>query len=331
MNTCKIVLLSLLCFFVCAACDDDNDDKISRDYASDIVGAFNGKMTFSFNHSSTTTSGIIEVSRINNDSVQLTYKDFEYNESQVFDLMAKAGISLNSNGEYIISGSSEADSPASGDNSSASVKMITEFEGSISGDDSEFTVTLSIDTLDYSYTGHFTGSRKYEEFISSVKEQFTIDATAYTDWVYFSFEEGNVVSVSDPENDLNWDIALHRYDVKTNGGVSGKGKGGAIITKYTSLEGMQKIPVAGYVEDTKAEINTSGMPPVYTEASINIELSKWMNLDTNIMPPLYDMQEVVFVVRTANGKYAKVLFTDYSNSDNVKGHITFSYEYGETK
>ena len=60
-----------------------------------------------------------------------------------------------------------------------------------------------------------------------------INATSYTDWQYFSFEKGGLVEVSDYANDLSWDIAFHRGDVRLNGGKSGKGQGEAINTNKT--------------------------------------------------------------------------------------------------
>src|SRR3712207_5184194 len=63
-----------------------------------------------------------------------------------------------------------------------------------------------------------------------IVKHLTVNASDYTKWVYVNFAEGKVVDVETPETDLSWDIALHRYDFKTNGGTSGKGKGAAYET-----------------------------------------------------------------------------------------------------
>lgn len=60
-----------------------------------------------------------------------------------------------------------------------------------------------------------------------------LDARSYTDWVYFSFSKGEIVTVTDYQNDINWDIAFHRGDVRLNGGKSGKGSGEGINTNKT--------------------------------------------------------------------------------------------------
>lgn len=162
---------------------------------------------------------------------------------------------------------------------------------------------------------------------TSVTKEKTIDATAYNKWVYFSFSKGNVVTVDDPENDLNWDMALHRYDVKLNGGTSGKGQGAAIETSAKSLSDVKNIPTEGYVVDVMGQVNMTGMPPVYEEHSMNTEVSKWMKLDTSEMPPSYTMSGLVYILKCADGKIVKVKFTDYTNDLGATAHITFQYEY----
>lgn len=51
-----------------------------------------------------------------------------------------------------------------------------------------------------------------------------IDARSYSDWVYFSFDKGEVVTINPTtfSTDLSWDIAFHRNDVRLNCGASGK-------------------------------------------------------------------------------------------------------------
>ena len=57
-------------------------------------------------------------------------------------------------------------------------------------------------------------------------KELMIDASSKTDWVYFSFSAGEVVTVADPANSTEWDLGLMRYHLKTNSGTSGKGQSG---------------------------------------------------------------------------------------------------------
>jgi hypothetical protein len=73
-----------------------------------------------------------------------------------------------------------------------------------------------------------------ETATNSVKRSITIKTSDYTKWTYFSFEKGDTVAVpSNFKNDKTWDLALHRWDVRTNGGESGIGDGGAYAVTYS--------------------------------------------------------------------------------------------------
>lgn len=66
-----------------------------------------------------------------------------------------------------------------------------------------------------------------------VKQVSLSRKTAYgNDWIYYSLEKGKEVNVSEETHAENtdWDIAFNRYNVRTNSGASGKGKGGALLT-----------------------------------------------------------------------------------------------------
>jgi hypothetical protein len=156
-------------------------------------------------------------------------------------------------------------------------------------------------------------------------EEITIDATSFTEWVYISLSSNQIVQVSDPKTDLTWDLAFHRWDVRTNGGLSGNGQGAALQLNETELSQVTVAPESGYVTDIMIQINMTGMPPVMEDHPANPELAKWMHLDMSEMPPLYNMNDKVFVVRTADGNHAKLKFTDYMNDTGVRGHITFEY------
>ena len=65
----------------------------------------------------------------------------------------------------------------------------------------------------------------------------TIQATSYSEWVYFSFENNSVVEINNPENSLEWDLAFQRKHIKTNSGLSGIGQGGGYVdSTFTWLD-----------------------------------------------------------------------------------------------
>ncbi len=156
-------------------------------------------------------------------------------------------------------------------------------------------------------------------------EEISLDATSFTEWVYVSLSSGQIVNVTDPANDMNWDIGFHRWDVRTNGGYSGSGQGAALKLNETNFEQVTVAPETGYVTDIMLQINMTGMPPVYEDHPANPELAQWMDLDMSDMPPIYTMANNIFIVKTAEGNYAKIQFTDYMNDAGDRGHITFQY------
>jgi hypothetical protein len=156
----------------------------------------------------------------------------------------------------------------------------------------------------------------------------TVDASDYAKWVYVSFVQGKVVEISDYENTLSWDMALHRYDVRLNGGTSGKGQGAAVETPYTELSEATTIPTSGYVVDVMdSTMMTSAMPPKYEAQSFNLVAAKWLDVNTSKMPPTYTLSNKVYIFKTAEGKHVKIKFLDFRNAEDKTGHVKFSYLY----
>lgn len=131
------------------------------------------------------------------------------------------------------------------------------------------------------------------------------------------------------EKSIKWDIALHRYDVKTNGAS-------AVATTGKEIAKVAGIPAGGYVADITNDsilVDNSGMMNGkigYASSACNEVLGKGIEFDSKTMPPTpsnWTMSGLVYVVKLASGGYAKMIFTGYRNDDNATGHITFDYVY----
>lgn len=166
-----------------------------------------------------------------------------------------------------------------------------------------------------------------------------IDATDYTKWVYINLKDGSATTL-DHDNTADipaeWTFAMHRYDCKTNGGT-------VCETAYSSIEAMEKDIANGkfampqaekFVADTDSRITTdmSHMMDgylVYADSPLNAEMGKWLSVDTSTMPPVYTMSGRVYLLRTADGTMAAILFTSFSNpyKYDTKGYISFDYTY----
>ena len=146
---------------------------------------------------------------------------------------------------------------------------------------------------------------------------FTIDATSREAWAYFSFTTGDTVEVADPLNSMDWDLGFQRTKVILNGGVSGPGKGGAVMLKDVDFEGVKEAPAGGYTADSDANL------------AIVAESEQGWYIYTG--PPnhwILPLEKRVFVVQAAAGTFAKVHFIGYYKDNQNKkdgGFVTFEY------
>lgn len=163
-----------------------------------------------------------------------------------------------------------------------------------------------------------------------------VKTVEYTEWAYIDLSARKVTTVQigeEYESQIpeEWDFAIHRYDIKTNGGA-------AFQTSYTSIDDFiaaGKLPEAEkFVEDewttSKIAIDMSGMMEgniVYTDSYYNTVLSSWLNVDTSTMPPIYTMSSQVYLLRLKDNTYAAIRFTNYTNAKGIKGYIDFDFSY----
>ena len=149
-------------------------------------------------------------------------------------------------------------------------------------------------------------------------------------WIYFSFEKGEVlegINESNRAEDTSWDLAFYRYNIRTNSGLSGKGKGGVVDTEKTELVEVAEAPAGEYTTDVMGEItaNMSSFPPPTIESPLSEVLGNALQFQGP--PPTYTPNNHVYVVKTANGKYAKIKILGFYNDEGKSGHVSFEYAY----
>ncbi len=158
-----------------------------------------------------------------------------------------------------------------------------------------------------------------------------IDTRDYERWTYINLKDrcidtANMVN-GEPEP-RRWDFALHRYDVQTNGGEA----------RETEFLTMEALIANGHYGEGVFVADTSGRVVVdmstmmdgylgYHDTHINKVLSRWINVDTSTMPPIYTLSGKVYVLRLDDGTFAALLFTDFMDAASVKGFVTIRYIY----
>jgi hypothetical protein len=158
---------------------------------------------------------------------------------------------------------------------------------------------------------------------SGIGNELIIDASSKTEWVYFSFSKGDTLTVDDPGNSLEWDLGLKRYRLKTNSGTSGPGQGGAVNIGKVDFDSVVEAPENGYTADDSLTYQAHGGSKTI---STNQVLNGWAIMQG--MPPTFIPTDSIYVVKTADGKYARLWFKSYYHpTESTSGYITLQYFY----
>ena len=149
---------------------------------------------------------------------------------------------------------------------------------------------------------------------------YTLSARAPESWTYFDFSRGAVVEV--PHQLVpDWDLAFQRHKILANGGATNpKAKAAILNLGEVPFDAVMEAPAAGYVEDTIATLTADA---IVTE---NLAIKAWYHYNwlTHVLRP----KPYVYVIRTADGKYAKLrLVSYYCEGGQASGCFTFEYVY----
>lgn len=137
----------------------------------------------------------------------------------------------------------------------------------------------------------------------------------------YSLREGEVVPNADSASTA-WDLAFRGTTILTNSGTSGPGEGGAVLLTQP-FEAVLEAPAADAFE-----VDSTGAP-----ATVSEEAGSWYNYNptTHIVTPVPGR---TLVVRTADGRYAKVRILSYykGNPDEIttesaSRYYTFDYVF----
>ena len=140
-------------------------------------------------------------------------------------------------------------------------------------------------------------------------------------FTYYSLRDSAIVSLAD-SNSTKWDLAFKSTTVLTNSGSSGPGQGGAIALTATDYDTLSTVPESGYVQDQP------GLPA--------IGRTWYTYTGPEGFPPHAILMNpgVVLVIRTADGRYAKLKFTSYykgggavPSADSQSRFYNFTYTF----
>jgi len=153
------------------------------------------------------------------------------------------------------------------------------------------------------------------------------------DWIYFSFSQGAEVDGINDENyqtNSTWDIAFNRYNVRTNGGLSGVGEASTLDMGAVEFGSVTEAPESGYTVDSIisiVEVISHVGPPQMMDSNGNLIFTGVIMLEGQ--PPSYIPNDHIYVVKTVDGRYAKVWIKSFYNNQGESGYITIQYNFQE--
>ncbi|HEX8018597.1 HmuY family protein [Mucilaginibacter sp.] len=132
---------------------------------------------------------------------------------------------------------------------------------------------------------------------------------ASTATVYFSLATGAAVTGADTASATKWDIKFKSTSIFINGGTSGTGTAQAQVVSST-FETLTTAPTDGYKSDA------TGAPAI----------SGWYTYTATTEPQhaILTVPGKIFVIKTADGKYAKVEMISYYKGNPNTTTATFA-------
>ncbi|MBI1864899.1 MAG: HmuY family protein, partial [Nitrospirae bacterium] len=144
--------------------------------------------------------------------------------------------------------------------------------------------------------------------------KITVDARSKEKWQYVRFSAGGVVGVAGSVLP-DWDVAFRRFQVVTNSGATNPaGQAGVRDLGPLPFESIEEAPEKGYLVDARSGDR------IQTE---NPALKRWYEYDYAVhrLKP----KPNVYVVRTADGRYAKVRILSYYGPEKEAGFVTIRF------
>ena len=135
-------------------------------------------------------------------------------------------------------------------------------------------------------------------------------------------------------------MSFKGYYVKLNGGTSGKGKAEVVKVEGTDFATVTEAPKAGFAKDAQGQMSQGNYPNI---TKVDASFSQYMSggfgtktgiigLDPTKAPKVYVPTNYIYVLKTADGTYAKVQVTDYykDNADVLGGTPKLKYQLSKT-
>ena len=130
---------------------------------------------------------------------------------------------------------------------------------------------------------------------------------------YFSLKQAKVVNITDAPSSLAWDLQSDFVTIYTNGGSSGSGAAMAAVYEDLDFDSLTVVPLGGiYVQDD----STAGNYAIG---------DSWY--DYNVTTHSLSVKPLMYLLKTADGNFAKLQILDADFSGQSGGEAIIKYEY----
>lgn len=145
-----------------------------------------------------------------------------------------------------------------------------------------------------------------------------VDATHEEDWVYMDLDTGLEVTVAAPATSPAWDLAFKRFQVKSNGGISGTGGVTAAKLSGADFDALTHAPAEGWIVDAE-DSEDEGAEPDFVFLTDGF----WYHYDlaTHALTPA----DQAYVVKSSAGAYFKLAFLGYYDEVGSSGFPSFKW------
>ena len=149
----------------------------------------------------------------------------------------------------------------------------------------------------------------------------------------------DVVEVDKQPEAPSWDFAIHRNNNRTNGGA-------ALETTYSSMDELPVNSATLLNQMASAGKDTTFVGDIYTEMDVWVDqstmlqeiipcqsimvnqvLSRWLTMKIPPMPPSFNHNGHVFLLRMNDGTVAALRCANYISAKNLKCCLTIEYLY----
>lgn len=211
----------------------------------------------------------------------------------------------------------------------------TDFDEGFNMVSSEGRMTLYLNACSYTQW-HYLSLNDLTVTTLEIPTALTGDWDGQSGWTYNLVEGTKYTQLSSMKTDAqpepeNWDVAIHHFDARTNGGA-------CIATEYTSIN---QLPAnTGQYDNASWAVDTYSTTQVITDLSdmlayrigyqnikVNTVLCNWAAMDFTTPPPTYSASGKVYILKLASGKLAAMQLVSYMSPAGTKGFLTIDIKY----